>query len=215
MKNLLIGYFGPRVRIYGDMKGYIYGKGKVVIDRNATFFGTIKAQVLKAVGIIIGDVYSNKLIVEKTGQFYYRNIQYQSINIHEGGVCSSIKSIIEEQSGDQMVTKLYVAQQIEKNSMLLLDQNLEEKPEEYSDGSAGKAQNEASNIGACSENNELHEKHYTADGLEQQGTPQFDDAKKAAENSSIEEAAMSMHNDKSNMEDIGSEVTGIKFINSY
>jgi len=183
MKNLSIWHFGPRVRINGEMNGYICGKGKVVINRNATFLGIVKTEVLKTAGIIIGDVYSDKLIVKRTGQFYYRNIQYQSIDIQDGGVCSSIESVIEGQSGEQIVTKLYIAQLMEKNSLFLMDQD----PGINSDECSEKTHNGETDFCTSGENNEFPEEQGVENDLEMQIAPEFYNSYKVTENNSFED----------------------------
>jgi|GEM_PF-2335333 len=129
MKNMLMKYLRPSVKINGEVNGHICGNGLVVINRNATFFGTIKTRVLKTAGTIIGDVSSDKLIVKRTGKFYYRNVKYQSISLHSGGDCSSIKSIMEEHGENQTVAKIYITRQMEKNRDIFQEQSFDENTE--------------------------------------------------------------------------------------
>ena len=209
MKNFLMGHFRPRVRINGEMNGHICGKGKVVINCGAIFFGTIKTEVLKTAGIIIGDVDSSRLIVKKTGKFYYRNIQYQSISLHNGGVCSSIKSIIEEQSDDQMVTKVYITQQMEKNRLVFKEQYLEENSIEYVD----KVYNEVLDVNTCSKNNKILEECSMLDNIEEQETLIVDNDKEVLGDSSMEETVMNEYDNESNEDGKSSEEIILKEYN--
>jgi cytoskeletal protein CcmA (bactofilin family) len=203
-----MSFFRPCVVINGEMNGHICGKGKVVINCGAIFFGTIKTEVLKTAGIIIGNIDSDRLIVKRTGKLYYRNIQYQSISLHNGGVCSSIKSIIEEQSDDQMVTKLYITQQMEKNRLLLKEQNLEENSIEYVD----KVYNKVLDVSTCSKKNKILEEHSMLDNIEEQETPILN-AKEVLEDSSMEETVMNEYDNKSNEEGKSSEQIILKEYN--
>lgn len=208
MKNLIMSFFRPCVVINGEMNGHICGKGKVVINCGAIFFGTIKTEVLKTAGIIIGNIDSDRLIVKRTGKLYYRNIQYQSISLHNGGVCSSIKSIIEEQSDDQMVTKLYITQQMEKNRLLLKEQNLEENSIEYVD----KVYNKVLDVSTCSKKNKILEEHSMLDNIEEQETPILN-AKEVLGDSSMEETVMNEYDNESNEDGKSSEEIILKEYN--
>jgi cytoskeletal protein CcmA (bactofilin family) len=203
-----MSFFRPCVVINGEMNGHICGKGKVVINCGAIFFGTIKTEVLKTAGIIIGNIDSDRLIVKRTGKLYYRNIQYQSISLHNGGVCSSIKSIIEEQSDDQMVTKLYITQQMEKNRLLLKEQNLEENSIEYVD----KVYNKVLDVSTCSKKNKILEEHSMLDNIEEQETPILN-AKEVLEDSSMEETVMNEYDNESNEDGKSSEEIILKEYN--
>lgn len=81
--------------INGLMRGSVQGRCDVVVDVKGHCVGSFVVKDLDIYGTVIGDVCADELIIHPTGQLYFRNVFAQNTTIHDGGVYTGHRDLLD------------------------------------------------------------------------------------------------------------------------